>query len=376
VFAADLAAGSFVFQPAVTTTGSANATFNFLVRDSFGDFAAAENQMSILITPIDRTLVATDGPDSLVGGGGNDSLDGQGGADLMRGWGADDTYFVDHADDAIIEQPGGGLHDVVYASVSYTLPADVEDLNLTGSGRLNGVGNVADNQLTGNSTANRLEGGAGNDTLDGAGAADTLTGGTGDDTYVVDETRDKVNENANQGVDTVRSSITRTLETNVENLELLGAAAINGTGNSAANMITGNGGANVLSGLGGDDTMSGGDGNDTLVGGTGADLLTGGDHNDVFDYNALGESTIAAPDEITDFTQGEDLIDLSGIDADTTANKDQAFELVSSFGSNAGELIFNPLNHMLLGDVNGDSVADFQVLVQGMNMATADDFIL
>jgi Ca2+-binding RTX toxin-like protein len=377
VSAAQLGDGLFVFQPAVTTTGPADATFKFRVVDSLGGVSDPENQISVHITPIDRILTTYGpGPDSVVGGGGNDTLNGQGGADLMTGWGGNDTYFVDDADDAIIEQPGGG-HDAVFAMASYTLPAEVEDLTFEGSGRLNGVGNAADNHITGNGSANKLEGGAGNDTLDGAGGADTLTGGTGDDTYVVDDNRDKVNENANQGIDTVRSWITRTLETNVENLELLGTAAINGTGNSTANMITGNGGANLLSGLGGDDIIGGGAGNDTLVGGAGADLLTGGIGNDVFDYNALSESTDAAPDQITDFIHDrdgdQDLIDLSGIDANTTAPKDQAFMLVAGFSNNPGELMFD--SGTLTGDVNGDSAADFTILL-AVDGVESTDFIL
>ena len=49
---------------------------------------------------------------------------------------------------------------------------------------------------------------AGNDTLDGGTGADTVTGGTGNDTYVVDNTGDIAIEAANEGVDTIQSSVT------------------------------------------------------------------------------------------------------------------------------------------------------------------------
>jgi Ca2+-binding RTX toxin-like protein len=150
--------------------------------------------------------------------------------------------------------------DTVQSSVTYTIGADVENLTLTGSTAINGTGNVLDNVLLGNSAINTLTGGAGNDTLDGGVGNDTLIGGTGNDTYVVAAAGDVVTESANEGADTVQSSVTYTLSANVENLTLTGAAAVNGTGNALDNILIGNSGANVL---------TGGAGNDTYVVGTG-----------------------------------------------------------------------------------------------------------
>ena len=74
-----------------------------------------------------------------------------------------------------------------------------------------------------------------------------------------------VTENLNEGTDTVQSSVSYLLSTNVENLTLTGMGAINGTGNSLNNILTGNAGANVLDGGTGADTLVGGAGNDTYV---------------------------------------------------------------------------------------------------------------
>jgi Ca2+-binding RTX toxin-like protein len=86
----------------------------------------------------------------------------------------------------------------------------------------------------------------------------------GNDTYVTDG-GDTINEAASAGTDTVQSSVTVTLGANIENLTLTGAAAINGTGNTLANVIIGNGAANTISGGGGGDNLQGGLGNDTYV---------------------------------------------------------------------------------------------------------------
>jgi Ca2+-binding RTX toxin-like protein len=192
---------------------------------------------------------------------GSDSLDGGAGVDTMRGGIGNDFYTVDDAADVIVENANEG-HDLVRSSVGYVLSDNLEDLNLTGTANLNGTGNAGQNMVVGNAGNNRLDGGAGKD---------LMVGSKGDDTYVVDIAGDVTWEVANEGLDTVESSISWTLQTNTENLTLTGTTAINGTGNELANTIVGNSTANTLTGNAGNDTLDGGAGNDTLTGGVGND---------------------------------------------------------------------------------------------------------
>jgi trimeric autotransporter adhesin len=215
----------------------------------------------------------------LIGNSGNNRLNGGGGADVMKGGAGDDTYAVDNSGDAVTEKANEGI-DSVESSITYTLGSNLENLKLTGSSSISGTGNSLDNLITGNSANNTLTGGAGNDRLVGGGGADTLKGGSGDDTYVVDSSGDSVVENSNEGFDTIESSITYTLGSNLERLILTGASAISGTGNSSSNVLAGNGAANTLSGGSGDDLVSGGGGNDTLKGDSGTDILEGGEGDD------------------------------------------------------------------------------------------------
>lgn len=161
------------------------------------------------------------------------------------------------------------------------------------------IGNSLVNTLYGNSGNDILYGSAGSDTLIGGLGADTLTGGEGNDTYSVENTGDRVIESGSTGgSDTVRSAITRTLGTYVENLILTVTSAINGTGNNLNNTITGNGAAN---------TLIGATGHDTLIGGLGTDRLTGGTGADRFVLN----SRTGGRDTITDFSVVEDTIHVS-----------------------------------------------------------------
>ncbi len=216
----------------LTGTGNLNATGNALA----------------------NTLTGNSGANILSGGSGNDT---------MVGGAGNDTYVVDAAGDVVTEAAGEGT-DLVQSSVNYTLSDNVENLTLTGTGNINATGNTLNNTLTGNAGNNILDGGAGND---------TMVGGAGDDTYVVDSSSDVVTEGTNAGTDTVLSSITYTLGSNVENLTLTGSGNINGTGNTGNNTLTGNAGDNTLNGGTGNDTMLGGAGNDTLIGGSGDDLF-------------------------------------------------------------------------------------------------------
>jgi len=240
--------------------------------------------------------------DPFTGTAGNDTLVGTAGPDTLIGLAGNDTYTVNNSGDMVVEQLNQGT-DTVNASVSYTLPDNVENLILTGSGNINGTGNALNNILTGNSGANILMGGDGNDTLDGKGGSDTMIGGRGNDTYIVDTIAslfvpgDMVIENANEGTDTVRASVSYTLPDNVENLILTGRTNINGTGNSLNNIITGNTGNNILNGGAGADTLTGGTGADTFVFRFGQSTV-----------NFLG--SIVLTDRITDFAIGIDKIDL------------------------------------------------------------------
>lgn len=211
-----------------------------------------------------NTLTGNSAINTLNGGAGNDTLNGGTGADSLAGGSGDDVYIVDNTADKVFENAGEGT-DTVQSSVTHTLVANVENLTLIGTSAINGTGNGGANLLTGNSAVNSLNGGAGNDTLNGGAGADALIGGAGDDRYIIDNTSDKVTENAGEGTDTIESSVTLTLATNVENLTLTGTSAINGTGNTGANALTGNAANNTLTGAGGNDTYRGNAGTDTLT---------------------------------------------------------------------------------------------------------------
>jgi Ca2+-binding RTX toxin-like protein len=124
-------------------------------------------------------------------------------------------------------------------------------------------------------------------------ADDLFIGGVGNDTYILHSQQETVVEFANEGTDTVRSTVDYVLGDNVENLTLLENPAISmpgaftGTGNGWDNVLIGNSEDNVLSGGMGNDTLWGGRGlyRDSEVTRSGNDLLIGGTGHDTYLFN-------------------------------------------------------------------------------------------
>jgi Ca2+-binding RTX toxin-like protein len=209
------------------------------------------------------------------------------------------------------------------ASLALTAPQDtISDGKDTLSSIENLTGSAYNDVLTGNTAANILDGGKG---------ADILIGGLGNDSYRIDNSGDNIVEDLGAGHDIVIASLTFTLSANVEDLTLIGAGAVNGTGNALVNVLRGNAASNVLSGGRAADQLFGGGGSDTLVGGADRDLMTGGTGADTFRFvdGDFGGLTNRTCDTIIDFNHSEgDRIDLSGVDANTkNGNANDAFTL-------------------------------------------------
>lgn len=268
-------------------------------------------------------LQGGDADDRLDGGTGNDTLNGGTGADTLIGGRGNDAYLVDNLNDLIIEASKMAREiDTVHSEVSWTLSANLENLTLTGTASINGTGNALANSLSGNDADNVLDGKAG---------ADTLIGGLGNDTYLIDNTRDRIVESStiSSEIDTVQSSISWKLGVNLEQLVLTGTRAINGTGNDLDNTLTGNAAANILNGQAGNDILSGGGGTDRFI----LDSLTGSDF-------------------ISDFLSGTDKLVLDNSGLGGLGDKDSRLEgalLRDSAGgfSNKAELV------VFSNDING-----------------------
>ena len=336
------------------------------------------------ISGIGNTLANT-----ITGNDGDNRIDGGAGIDTMIGGKGDDTYIVSVATDVVTEALIEGF-DRVEAQASYVLGANIEDLQLYVGGpdalARNGTGNALANTITGNEGVNiinglagddvlignggndQLNGGDGDDLLDGGIGSDKLTGGLGNDTYVVNTTADVVTELANEGTDTVRSSVTYTLGAEVENLVLTDLSNANGTGNSLANRITGNEVNNTLDGMAGADILEGGNGDDIYVlvdaGDVVIEQLNGGTDtvrssvshtlaDEVENLVLLGSATIAEGNSLDNKISGNSLANTlsGGLGAD-----------ILTGGAGADTFMYFSTSESEPSGLWGDSITDFSFL--------------
>jgi Ca2+-binding RTX toxin-like protein len=314
------------------------------------------------------------GNDVLDGGAGNDLLVGGAGADTLTGGvGIDTAGYVGDAPVSINLTTGHGYGGEAQGDVL----TGIDNLSGTGFNDLL-IGSAGSNVLSGNGGADVLSGMAGNDTLNGGDGNDALNGGDGADTL-----------NGGAGVDLVTFGGAAAITVTIGGIghggqaegDHIGADIENVNGTPGNDSITGSAADNLLRGDAGNDVLNGLVGNDTLVGEAGADTLSGGAGADHFVFDALGDSTTAAPDRITDFSHAQgDKIDLHLIDANTAVAGDQAFTFIGThaFTGHAGELSENISGGVTVigGDVNGDGHSDFHIVLTGSIALSAADFVL
>lgn len=290
----------------------------------------------------------------ITGNGGNNVLNGGAGNDRMVGGGGNDTYQV-NIGDMVVEAAGGGV-DTIVTNLNVALPVNVENFRYTGTANWTAHGNTDNNQLMGGSANDVINGGGGNDSLNGGTGDDQLNGGIGNDAYYIDTDGDAILELVNGGVDTVNTSITHALGAHLENLRLLGAGDINGTGNALNNVITGNGGANILNGGAGIDQMTGGGGNDTYF------IDTNGDG--VLEAVGGGTDTVRSTITHTLLANVENLALLGAGNINAIGNalnnnlNGNAGNNVLNGGTGADQMAGGAGNDTYMIDTNGDGVLE------------------
>ena len=258
----------------------------------------------------DDSIMGGDGNDVALGGNGNDSIQGGNGNDFITGQNGDDLLYGNDGEDIIEGNDGndyiesGANNDVVYGDKGNDriYLASGNDFASGGSGR------------------DYIEGQDGDDIIYGDSGHDKLIGGTGADKIFGGSENDII------------------------------------FGNDDNDSLFGEDGSDIIYDGGGDDIILGGAGDDIIYAGNGTDIITGDLGRDIFSFEALDSSTALNCDLITDFTRGDDVIDLSNIG-------------ISSF---AAIDIANDGTDTTISDQN----SAFVVKLSGVHVLSADDFIM
>ncbi|MCU0800538.1 MAG: hypothetical protein MUD11_01975 [Rhodobacteraceae bacterium] len=272
--------------------------------------------------------------DVLLGFDGDDRLNGNGGADSLFGGMGDDRLFAgdNNPSPQIVpglnadELRGGDGNDRIYGGIGFSvlLGEAGNDLIDGATGLVRADGGDGNDWIRGGSAtfpvfgggleSSYLFGGAGNDTLVTGATGTLMVGGSGDDRYVINHANNRLEELAGGGNDRVVTTVSVDLTTagEIERITVKAATGVTVTGTATANILAGNIGADTLNGGAGDDRLAGAGGADVLDGGAGNDTLSGCADADVFVF-----ATGGLRDVISDFADGQDMINLTALSAVT-----------------------------------------------------------
>jgi Ca2+-binding RTX toxin-like protein len=318
------------------------------------------------------TLFGEGGDDELHGGDGNDFLDGGGDDDMLFGGNGNDTLSDNEGQFALLYGDAGD--DVVSIGNGFNALSVASG----GSGydelRLNGPTALHEMKISGFEVLNY-----GSATVGVVTATARQFAGF----------RSIIAEPGEVTVDSISLGLFgkagRTYDLDLSrSLGALSVVLVGSFGND--NIATGRGNDTVYGDLGNDslsggrgrDDLHGSAGNDTLTGGAGRDTLTGGGDDDTYVFTSVSDST-GGGDLIIGWDNGDDTIDLSAIDAvPGGADDDFAFiggGAVLGFGGEIG-VISTGTQTVVLVYLDGDTVADMRMVIDGVVTLGPNDFIL
>ncbi|WP_458095351.1 M10 family metallopeptidase C-terminal domain-containing protein [Roseomonas sp. WA12] len=283
---------------------------------------------------------------------------------IIGGTAADTVTLSGAAKDVVIDLGGGADRVELFSGTNSVTLRNVETV----------IGGAGDDEVKLGTaiTQGVIDLGAGTDklVLSSAGAntltvsnVETIIGGVPTDRVTLATASQGGNFDLGASLDRLELSSSGPNSVTVTNIELV-------VGGSAADQVTvrGNTGA-VLEGRGGNDVLTGSGGADTLIGGAGQDRLTGGKGADVFLFNFASESSVKAPDWITDFQAGTDKLAFVGL-------LKGGFDYLEGSAFSSGghtEARLDAATKVLQLDFDGDGRTDLALNMQGSSLSSLSE---
>jgi Ca2+-binding RTX toxin-like protein len=375
------------------------------IRDGFGDIDSVSNIDAVRGTQAGDSISGAALGERLEGMAGNDTILGNDGNDTLEGGDGNDFIGGGVGNDSII---GGAGNNIIYAGLG-------NDTVQGGEAYDEIYGSAGRNQLYGNGGADFIQAGTGGDFIGGGDGNDTLRGGDGADTIYAGLGNDFVGGGAGNdqifgsagsnviyaglgndtvqggsGSDTIYGSAGRNQLFGNDGNDLIytsaaGDLAAGGAGNDS---IYGSDGADTIYAGLGNDFIGGGAGNDLIyagsganqifsgfgddriVAGTGKDVMNAGPGADVFEFSSAAAIGVGAGrDVIVGFTSGVDDIDLRALGTSFNGS-------AGLLGGGVKSFYYFASSGLLIGDQNGDGVADWVLELTGAPSVAVGDFLL